>query len=176
MAAVAYTSAEAKTLEALVNALAESATFQGVVSEASAAAAKAHIIETTGGDEYEQGTTNRAHACTSTDGAEVTISLPAPHGLVGQDEFPNDSVAERYIWRSGQAVVMVVMADTSTDTPPERHRRALNTAGAIAGEMRALIGTSGYWSNGTATVASVERGDKDWRGYSIIRLDVQWES
>jgi hypothetical protein len=140
---VSYTSPEAKTLELLENLVVNSATFRSCVGAADVAAAKGKLVSLWGGREKDTAGEGKAVALDGT-----TLTLPCAHGELKHGEFPADESAWRTHQRHGNAMLLVYHARTADHKPAEVVRDALNKAGAIATEMRNLLGSASTYPAG----------------------------
>lgn len=174
---VSYTSPEAQTLQLLENLPLNSATFRSVVSAADVAAAKAKLVSLWGGRAKDAGGEGKAIAL---DGS--TLSFPCAHGQLKHGEFPVDATdAWRTHQRRGNAMLLLYWARDTDHTPAEVSRDGLNKLGAIATEMRNLLGSSeNYPADGEIYLAGppevpeLEHG-ADWSAYVRGLIIIAWK-
>lgn len=134
-----YTSYEAKLLDAVERMLADSATFRTVVGATTTETALARIVEYHGGEAAIVGK-GRAIAAT---GAPFECASTT-YGVVVALEFADSDVeAQRYEARSGEATWLLNLLPPSTVAPTERLRWALNQAGSIRADLKAMLMTPG---------------------------------
>lgn len=128
---------EAKAIEIAANMLAASASFRAAVGAATAAAAKAFIIETDSGVEVD----GKTGIGTAMDGSDIDIAAP-PYAVLGLEPGVEvDAGAVGYPDYTTSILVRLVLARVGAgQTPAEGARAAWNLAGAVRAEMQAQVG------------------------------------
>jgi hypothetical protein len=127
---IAATSYEAQVSAAMLNMLAASATFQTLTGAASAAAARAFLIEDDGG-QITQG-----KACDGTAlNAGVTYFVVRTGPLRRVDRAFNTYGAE------GEVGILGVLARIGNESDTDALRRARNAQGGIRADLEAMFGT-----------------------------------
>lgn len=152
---VTYDSYEAKVIDYAAAMLAASTNFQTLVGAASAAAARASIVETENGS-----------------------AKAKPYALIHTERFSEEQLAQGVYGHRGEVVAVIHTANTSGDTDPEVHRRLRNLGGLIRADMLALVGSAGYLSHCTIDLEGPIRKDESGadRGTGQILLTIKWSS
>ncbi len=127
---VSSDSYEAKVSAALVQMLADCATFWALVDVApSSASALSYIVEDDGGEQH-----------LAVDGNAINIA--GSWGVVRLGDTRRVDRAFQTWGYEGDFSVFLLIRAEDNDTPSEAMRRARNIAGQIAAEMQALVGAS----------------------------------
>ncbi len=157
------TSYEANVSAALVQALADAATFQATASAANATMAKAAIVEDDAGDSLK-----------AVDGSNLDITRF--WGLVRMGPTNRVDRAARTWGYEGTATIALIFWPDATDTPSEAIRRARNVGGAIASELQAQIGGAARLCYATFEIGEIAVCDEvgPEQGALIIPIAVTW--
>lgn len=136
---VAAESYEAKALELAINMLCASASFQALVGAASAAAARAFVVETTSGAPAD--TNGKLGKGFATTGAELDLAVP-PYAIVGLEPgVARTRGGVGYFDYDFSVVIrLVFVRRISGDAPPDSGRRAWNVTGQITDQINAQVG------------------------------------
>ena len=173
MTAVAAAGYLAKVSEAIVQMLADSATFQTLVGAANAAAAKTRIVEDDAGRSDDEGGVS-----TAVDGSTFNPATTNWGVVMLGDENPREERALRTTGRSGSfSIMLIIRPSDPTDDPASAKRRARNTASAVADGVQALFGAStSRICGGSCVVSSCSKADaiRSLAGAYVAILDGTW--
>jgi hypothetical protein len=144
---------EAKAIAIAANMLAASTSFRTAVGAATAAAAKAFIVETYSGGEVD----GKTGIGTAMDGSDLTLATP-PYAEIGLDPgLDTEHGSGGYVDYSFALIVRLVLARAGTgQTPPEGSRAAWNLAGKVRAEMQAQVGSGTAFADGLTPFADAE--------------------
>lgn len=159
---------EAKAIEIAANMLAASASFRAAVGAATAAAAKAFIVETNSGAEVD-GETGIGKAM---DGSDIDLVEP-PYAILGLEPgLDVDAGAVGYPDYTINVLLRLVMPRTATgQTPAESARAAWNLTGAVRAEMQAQVGGGTAFADAEVSSAGLAMDQDDvHRDHTIAQL------
>lgn len=144
---------EAKAIAIAANMLAACASFRTAVGAATAAAAKAFIVETYSGAEVD----GETGIGTAMDGSDINLATP-PYAVIGLEPgLDTEHGSGGYVDYDYTLVVRLVMAKAGTgQTPPEGARAAWNLAGTVRAELQAQVGSGTAFSDGLTPFADAE--------------------
>jgi hypothetical protein len=144
---------EAKAIAIAANMLAASTSFRTAVGAATAAAAKAFIVETYSGGEVD-GSSGIGKAM---DGSNINLATP-PYAIIGLDPgLDTEHGSGGYVDYDYALIVRLVMAKAGTgQTPAEGSRAAWNLGGLARAEMQAQVGSGTAFSDGLTPFADAE--------------------
>lgn len=162
------TSYEALVVAYAIEQLAACATFQTLTGTASAAAAKARIVDGWGGWPADNAGRDKA-----TNALGDVIALEAPFAEAHSTAFDRQQVALAEYGHRGEVTILVVAAAGADELPPDVMRRGRNLAGAIAAEFQAQFGTVGRLLAGDVRVEGPSAPDETFRTFDFL-LTVAW--
>lgn len=130
---------ESKALELAINMLCASASFQALTGAASAAAARAFVVETDSG--APQDVNGEIGAGIAASGAELDLAVP-PYAIVGLEPGVARSLGGvgYFDYEFGIVIRLILARRADGETPPDSSRRAWNVTGQITDQINAQVG------------------------------------
>lgn len=161
---------EAKAIAIAADMLAASASFRTAVGAATAAAAKAFIVETHSGAEVD----GETGIGTAMDGSDLNLS-EAPYAVIGLDPgLDVDAGVLGYPDFTVSVLVRLVMALSAIgQTPAETTRAAWNLTGAVRAEIQAQVGGGTAFADAEVSSAGLAIGeDGIHRDHIVAQLTI----